>query len=123
MAFAPRPEGVWVTDHWFRIEWLDSGEFIMRTDRDDADGVTWDHRKSILVRLHPETPESHYQDVVLHEVTHAVWGVVRLTQLVEDIKDNHEEQVILMQTHGLLSVLKNNPEFVRWLQSDGTVMR
>lgn len=120
----PRPEWAYVGNHTFSIEWLETGDFQRATDRNDADGVTWDDRNLILIRVQPGAYESHYQEVLMHELTHAVWGAVKLTQMVADLpKDGLEENCILASAPGVLFLLKHNPHVVAYLTSDGTVQR
>lgn len=118
--FAPRPDRITVGNHVFRVEWLDDGDFSTATGRDDSDGVTFPARCLIIVKLYgPDVPESHYQEVLVHEITHAIWGSAKITHAIDDIAktEDVEENIVLLQAPGLLSVIKTNPLLLKYLAS------
>lgn len=123
-----RPDYAFIGNHTYQINWLTTDEWVERDFPMDKDGLTYGAKSCIFVRLIPERPEALYQEIVLHEVTHAVWDTVGLSLIEEwnnhgDNSNSVEENVILLQTPMLLFVLKQNPHFTNWLLADGQVRR
>lgn len=54
-------------------------------------------------------------DTAVHELLHAVWRYYGLTDNVS-IPDDVEEQVVSVLAHGLVQVMRDNPEFIDWLR-------
>jgi hypothetical protein len=77
----------------------------------------------IQVRLAGLATESHYQEVLLHEVLHAVWDSTMLTHINLNEQSDAEEFVISLQTPPLLFILKQNPGLSKYLLSDGGHVR
>ncbi len=120
----PRPEHVFIGNHTYQVDWITAEEWEAARHPDDASGVTFSSRNLIVVRLMPEARESSYQDVLFHEITHAVWDVTMLTHYHSNVEDGDREEFIIgIQTPGLLFVLQQNPHVVKYLTSDGTVLR
>jgi len=119
-----RPDHVFIGNHTYRIEWVDVQEWEERRLADDADAMTHARHQTIQVRLYSQhTMESHYQEVLLHEITHACWDSTMLTHADLAAQEDAEEFVISLQSPALLFVLKQNPELTKYLMSDGTVTR
>lgn len=124
--FHPRPDEVVVGPHLYTIEWLDTDEWMGRDFDMEKGGLTFNHKYKIFIRLTPDTPESHYQETVLHEVTHAIWSTVGFNYvdgLFAEANHDVEERVILMQTPLLLHVLKENPILAKYVLSEGRETR
>lgn len=127
-ANTARPDHAFIGNHTYSIEWLTTDEWVGRDFPIDKDGLTYGAKSVIFVRLIPERPEALYQEILFHELTHAVWDTVGLS-LIEDwhthgeSSNSVEENVILLQTPMLLFVLKQNPAITKWLQADGQVRR
>jgi hypothetical protein len=126
-TYATRPDTLTIGNHQYSVEWLTTSEWEARDYPMEKDGLTYAPRQSIVIRLIEDRSESLYQEVVLHEVTHAAWDSVGLG-LMEDWhkgEDSHdvEERVVLLQSPVLLRVLKDNPLLVKWLVSDGAMRR
>lgn len=119
----PRPEHLFIGNHTYQVEWLDEDEWEDRRLESDADALTHARHQLIQVRCYRSARESHYQEVVLHEITHAVWDATMLTHAKLAEQDDDEEFVVSLQTPALLFVLKQNPHLMRWLMDDGTVIR
>lgn len=123
----PRPDHAFIGNHTYAIEWLSVEEWSRRDMPGDKDGLTYSDRSLILMRGVPDRPESLYQEVLLHELTHAIWDTVGLSLMEDWHKDESqhdvEEKVILFQSPMMLFVLKHNPHIIAWLLSDGQVRR
>lgn len=122
-AHVPRPDHAFVGNHTYSIEWLDVQEWEDRRLDDSADAMTHARHQTIQVRVYGPSAESHYQEVLLHELLHTVWDSTMLTHQDLTKQDDAEEFVISMQSPPLLFILKQNPDLVKWLLSDGTVVR
>lgn len=120
---AARPDAVKVGNHVYSIEWIDGAEWEARHYEENADATTHASLQSIVVLLHKGASESHYHEVVWHELTHAVWDSSMLTHTDLAGHDDPEETVIMHQTPLQVSVLKQNPGLVAWMLSDGTEVR
>ena len=121
--FVPRPDHVFIGNHTYSIEWLNSDEWLHRDFDMSKDGLTYAATSRIFVRLIEGRREALYQEIVLHEVTHAIWDTVGVSldphwDKVDDSNDL-EEKVILFQSPMLLFVMKHNPDLVAWLLADG----
>jgi hypothetical protein len=120
---APRPDWAFVGNHTYGIEWVDTAEWEQRRLQEDADAVTYSTRQSIMMKCHADVSESHFQEVLLHELLHACWDATMLTHMDMAEQKDHEEAIISIQAPAILFVLKQNPHLVAWLMDDGTVRR
>lgn len=117
-VFTPRPDTVKIGVQDYRIEYLSSDEWEDRRYPDEALGVTFSDRAEITVKLAGGQSENRLRSIILHEITHAVWGETGLTHLVEmegGLPDDQEEAIILAQSLMLLGVLRDNPHVVKYL--------
>lgn len=71
------------------------------------------HGRSQLIRYGTGQALEQEQDSVLHELIHAVWHENGLSHDVND--DKLEEMIIRRTASGVLALLKENPELVRYL--------
>lgn len=122
-AYVPRPDHAFVGNHTYDIEWLTAGEWEGRRMQENADAVTFATQQYIGLLLHDGVQESHYQEVLLHELTHAAWDASMLTHVDLSEIEDHEEFLISAQSPPLLGILKSNPDIVKYLMSDGQVRR
>lgn len=126
MVHVPRPEHAFIGNHTYTIDWLSNDDWFGRDFDMSKDGLTYGHKSAIFIRLVPERAESLYQEIVLHELTHASWDSSGFSLIenwhVGDQRDV-EENVILTQTPGMLFLLKQNPHVTKWLLADGQVRR
>ncbi|NIV31652.1 MAG: hypothetical protein GWN58_19835, partial [Anaerolineae bacterium] len=88
---------------YYRIE-----ESPTLIEMDDACGKTLCHKALILVD--PTQDFQQLQDTLLHEVVHAVYSEMGLTN---EIKDELEETIVQRMSTGILQVLKANPGFTK----------
>ena len=121
--FAPRPDSVKVGPHLFAINWMDESEWNHERLDDNTAGLTYSGKQTIFIRTSPDVNESQYQEVVLHEVTHAVWSVTMMTHTDLTELSDREEFIIAHQSPMLLQVFKDNPELVAYLMADGNKVR
>ncbi len=120
----PRPDSLLVGNHRYRIEWLTPDEWFDRDCGQGNDGLTYNDRGVILMRLLPTRQESMYQETLIHEVQHAIWATAGLPgEWNAGDVDDVEENLMRMTTPLLLSVLKNNPDITKYLLSDGGHIR
>lgn len=78
--YAPRPDEIRIGAHMFTVEWLTTDEWEQRFPGfPDKDGLTFGRNLAIYLRLIPNRPESLFQEILLHEVLHALWGAVGMT--------------------------------------------
>lgn len=120
---AARPEVVKVGNHFFNIEWLSLDEWEARHFDESNDAATHSTVQKVYIMLHKGAQESHYQEVLWHELTHACWDSTMLTHV--DIKqvEEPEEVVIMHQSPAHVAMIKENPDLVAYLMSDGTEVR
>lgn len=108
----------------YRIEWLTPDEWQQGRHDDTADGITYCTVTTIVVRLHAGAPESHYQEVVWHEICHAIWDTTMLTHYHSNPDEGDREEFIIgATTPAQVFVIKQNPALMAWLLDDGTVVR
>ncbi len=120
---APRPVSAKIGVHTYEIKWLSEDEWAIANLKPSALGTTYSYKQQIYMRLTTQCSESGLQEVLLHELTHAVWDATQMTHTdLNDIKDP-EEFVIALQSPSLLGVFKDNPHVVKYLMSDGDVVR
>ena len=121
-----RPDHAFIGNHTYSIDWLTVDEWQGRDYPMDKDGLTYGATSTICMRLLSGRREALYQEVLLHEITHAVWDSVGFS-LTDDWHNGEphdvEERTILLQTPMLLFTLKQNPDLTKYLLSDGTVVR
>ena len=79
----------------------------------DADGGMYGRfsRASCLIEYHPRQHREHELDTLLHEVLHACWAQAALND------EDDEERIITGLSNTLTQVLKDNPEFLKWIRS------
>ena len=118
--FVPRPESFTVGITQWEILWLDGEEWDAQHLQDDADGATFSARRKVYVRIRGEAPERQYQEVLLHELLHVTWAESYLENLPwPEESHDREEMVVGVMAGPLLMILVQNPQLVKWLQSDG----
>lgn len=122
----PRPEHVFIGAKTYEVQWLDEEGWAKNHLSDGDSGLTYASQNTIFMRLLPGATEGNYQEVLLHEVTHAAWAETHLTHmtglLVKD-ETELEEAVIGVQSPMMLFVLQQNPGLVAYLTSNGAVRR
>lgn len=116
--YVPKPEHVFVGNHTYRIEWMSNDEWDTNRLDPEADALTFARRQLIIVRTYEEANESHYQEVLWHEITHACWDTTMLTHTALGEQKDPEEFVVGLQSPAQVFVLRHNPELVKWLMSD-----
>lgn len=123
--FVPRPDHVFVGAKVYQISWYTEAEWGEQHLSESDAGLTYCSSNNIYMRLLPGATEANYQEVLLHEITHAVWAETHLEhlELTSMAEDKIEEAIIGIQSHGLLFVLKHNPAVMSYLMSDGNVRR
>lgn len=118
-----RPGHVFVVAKTYEIVWLTEEEWHNNNLNESDAGLTYSSRNMIYMRLMPMSTEGNYQEILLHEITHAVWAETHLTHLNLTEPEEPEEAIIGIQTHGLLFVLQQNPHVTKYLTSDGALRR
>lgn len=118
-----RPEHAFIGNHTYAIEWLGDEDWQRLHLVEGADGATYATQQTIYMHIRGNARESHYQEILLHELTHAVWDVTGLTHVDLAKHDEAEEFIVGIQAPQLLFVLKQNPPLVKYLMSDPTVVR
>lgn len=120
----PRPDHVFVAHSTYPVLWLTHDEWASRGHNEDWGGIS-DHVENYIgIRLHPNVPESTYQEYLLHEVLHCVWATTSLNFNAKFYpQDEAEEAIIQTEGQGLLFVVQQNPALIKYLQSDGRVIR
>lgn len=73
------------------------------------------HDKMVISIREGDHALTHRAEVLLHEVLH---GILVTTSRKEDIGEK-EEEVVRALSVALLAVLRDNPEFVKYLTADG----
>lgn len=121
--YPARPDHVYIGNHTWSIAWLSQDQWAEARMEDAADALTLARRNTIVVRLDPDASESHYQETLWHEITHAIWDNTMLTHQDLSKQDEAEEFVVALVSPWQLFVIKQNPKLVQWLQADGTVVR
>lgn len=123
-ARVERPESVFIGHTTWSIDWLTGDEWRVHNHPDSADGICYARRNQICIRIEAEARESHYQNTVWHEITHAIWDETGLTHYLKDVaSDEQEEFNVGLQSPLMVFVMKHNPQLIKWLQSDGTLVR
>jgi hypothetical protein len=124
--FAPRPDHVFIHNHTYEIKWMNAEEWQRGDYSTDEDGLTYNDRGLILMRLVPDRLESMYQETLMHEIMHAIWCDTGLSLHGDwdsgEIGDK-EEYIILRTSPSLVFMLKNNPHVTKYLLADGNVRR
>lgn len=123
MAHIPRPDHAFVGNHTYRIEWLSQDEWDNAHLDQDSDACTYASKQVMYFRLLDGAQESHYQELMVHELTHAVWDSTMLTHVTLSDQTDPEEFIIGLQSPALLFILKMNEVVTKWILSDGTVVR
>lgn len=122
---AERPQVIKVASHYYTVTWLTHSEWATRHD-EPSDGCTLASKHEIHMRLHDGVGESHYQQVLLHEVLHAVFnasGLALMPEAYEGDDEVVEERIVLTTAPVLVMVLHDNPDLVRYLTAPGQVRR
>lgn len=128
--FIPKPEHIIVGHRTYTVNWLTEEEWHMNPHLDnDNRGQTDNVDGNICVRLFQGRDDGGdaaidmLREVLLHEVMHAVstismvwnsWGIH--SERFKDDWDGVEEVIVGGWAPPLLQVLRDNPEFVKWLQ-------
>jgi hypothetical protein len=83
-----------------------------RVKEHDADGIHVQHRQEIVIGK--DQAHEMERDALLHETVHACFAQ---TPMFENNEEGykHEERVVQALTPRLLALLRNNPEFVKYL--------
>lgn len=116
----PRPDSVKVGNHQYSIVWLTTDEWLQGHHPDEADGTTYSRANIIVIKLDSEAQESHYQEVVVHEVMHAVWDETMATHYHGNVDEEEREEFLVgLTSPAMLAVLKDNSHLVKYLVSDG----
>ena len=118
-----RPDVVMIGIHVYRIEWLSVDEWIANNMPNDAIGMTDSDAAMIRIQHRPGGHESRYQDTLIHEILHAIWDLSSLHNQDPSKLDDPEEFIVGLISPYLLGVLKDNPHVLKYLLSDGTVVR
>lgn len=118
-----RPDVVMIGIHIYRVEWMSVDEWIAHNMSNEAIGMTDADAGWIRIQHRPGGHESRYQEVLVHEILHALWDLSNLHNM--DIKplEDPEEFIVGLVSPPLLGVLKDNPHVLQYLLSDGTVIR
>lgn len=122
----PRPDHAWVGAKTYDILWYNEEEWADNHLNENDCGLTYAGRNHIYMRLMPGATEGNFQEVLLHEITHAIWNETHLTHLNDTLaKDpsDLEETVIGIQSPALLLMLQQNPHIVGYLQADPAARR
>ncbi len=61
------------------------------------------------------TSGHHLVGIILHECLHVIFDNEKLEKLRKD-KEEREEQIVLAYESGLVSLFRDNPKFVTWMQ-------
>lgn len=123
MARQARPDHVFIGNHTYEIRWLTMDEWDENRLDPEADACTYARRNIIFIRLYPETSESHYHEVLWHEIGHAVWDTTMLTHADLSKHDDAEEFVVGLQSPAQMFVIHHNPALMAWFMSDGAERR
>lgn len=120
----PRPEHVHVGHVTYSVLWLTNDEWTARNHEADWGGISNHQQNYIGVRLMTGVQETTYQEYLLHEVLHCVWATTSLNFNAKFFpEDDREEAIIQTEAQGLLFVMKHNPDLVKYLTSDGNMVR
>lgn len=122
---ADRPKTLKVSNHYYTVDWLTHNEWASRHD-EPSNGCTLSDKQLIEIRLHDGVGESHYQQVLLHEVLHAVLNASGLAIMPEGFDGDDEvveERIVVTTAPVLLGVFQDNPHLVAYLMSPGQVRR
>ena len=65
--------------------------------------------RTLKIEIDEDCPEPRRQEVLLHEVFHCIYDAWNIRS------SDDEERTVEAAALGLLTVLKDNPAFVRWL--------
>ncbi len=122
-AHVPRPDHAFIGNHTYAIEWLGDEDWQRGHHPPDTDGATYATQQTIYMHIRGNARESHYQEILLHELTHAAWDVTGLTHV--DLKEQAEPEEFIcgLQSPQLLFILKQNPHVTKYLMSDPTLVR
>lgn len=106
-----RPKKVKIGPHKYRI-----GYGPLKGEGADQIGVCHTHRAEIHIK--EGLARTIEQESLLHEILHAIWSAQGLDN--SDNKDGlvKEEQAVAALAPGILAVLKNNLELVKYLLED-----
>ena len=66
-------------------------------------------RRAFKIDIDEDCPEPRRQEVLLHEVFHCIFDAWNIKPT------DDEERTVEALAMGILTVLKDNPDFVRWL--------
>ncbi len=68
-------------------------------------------RAACTIEYHAKQHPQHILDTFIHEVLHACWAQAALSD------DDDEERIITGLSNAFTQVLKDNPEFLKWIRS------
>lgn len=116
--FVPRPDHVFIINHTYQIIWLNEDEWLDDRHDPDSDAETYARVNHIYMRIRQGVHETHYQEVLWHEIGHCIWDCTMLTHVdLHELKDA-EEFVVGLQSPPMVFVLRQNPDLLKWLVSD-----
>jgi hypothetical protein len=126
-ARVPRPTSVKVGIINYKIKYCTEVDWERYGNDNEAGGLTRNRQQEIHVLLIHDADEVIYQEVLLHEIQHAVWSTTMMSHhdFRNDISDGEgvEEVAIRMTTPLLMMVLRDNPQVFRYITSDGNHVR
>lgn len=122
-ARVARPSSVKVGLVTYQIRWLTQEEWQLGNHDENAGGLTYHRQQYIAVQLLPGSQEITYQEILFHEIQHAVWGISMMSAYDFTAAASHdgdvEEAAIRMTTPIFMMVLRDNPEVFKYITSHG----
>lgn len=97
------PETVTVGPHVYRVVVIPDGAL------GDAARAGQCNAQRGVIAIHGEQTSTQLADTVLHEITHALLEVT-------DLDGDVAERVALAMGPGLLALIRDNPELIRWVR-------
>ena len=112
------PKKIKIGPQWYRVEQRKTGDDGMLSDESHA--YTLGQRNLIVLSV--ELDDSNKKQVLVHEILHAIHNTLGSSTKPVKTSDfaDWEHHFISMYEVGLLMVLQDNPNLVKYLTSDET---
>lgn len=113
---APRPVAVTVGFYELAIKWIPEAEWTKPEGLDPTLCGQFDADKGhILMRVGKDTHEQMLRETLWHEILHACWWHMALSDHPVEKGEEQEEEIIKRITHASLQVVQDNPEVMAYI--------
>lgn len=118
MSPAPRPTAVTVGFYELAIKWIPDDKWVKPEGIDPSACGQFDaDRGHILMRVTPDTHEQMLRETLWHEILHACWWHMGLSDYPVVKDDAQEEEIVKRITHASLHVIQENPGVMAYISA------